>query len=339
MTKMLELAFLLLLMTLAHNTVVGSRRMMKDTIAGFVIWSFMFGAAIALIMVPPVLAALVRILFWAGGAYAIWWLARHLLWLAVRLQRLPPPVGNEDVLTLYRYRTGSRYEDAVREVTGLLREFEPEAVALALITGKGEFPSGEEVAEHCTDQAERVTRVVGRYQKASESRSHKDASLIARLMVRYRPGDVERAVKWLEAQGPGVSAGPFARVRARSLLISRLCREGDPGPFLDLLQDAGRATCVSWGEIAREVSPGRLALALAFPPYAYALFGDTRRAVTFGLVYGLLIGYAVFALNTGNTAGWVFLAVAALAHLSAGFSLQDFVLAGREEQAEGSRRS
>ena len=333
MAQMVELAALLLLMMTAHYAVAGGSRMFRDVVWGLVVWCLIFMAAFLLIRVPPFLAEILRVALVVGAAYVGWRLVSRLCRWVFRARRAPKGPRRDEIATLLHWRTACEAEEAYAHVNELQEKHGPFRAALAVARVKQDAVPEQAFAqtrEYGEKLAENVQGLAARLRKLADD---PDAEpFLEGLLWEYRLDDVRSAMKRLEGQ-------PEAGGRLRSRLLKAL-RQCEPAtPFLAALEQAEQERTPSLADLDRFFGSAGLGLAVLFPPLAFFQAGQTRRGGWFLAAYLILVVYAIAALRQGNSAGWVFLAVAGLYHLCGVFALRDLYVEATCERERSARRA
>ena len=141
------------------------------------------------------------------------------------------------------------------------------------------------------------------------------------LLSEYSLDSTERAISRLLASGKN---------RTRRELMRLLRTHGKPAEHKALICEAGKRITTVAGAVRvlhGRMGAVRLLLTCLLPPYAYFFFGRRARGTAFLAGYAALILYGILLVSMGDGGGWVYLFVAALAHLSAVMSLYELHVA------------
>ncbi len=319
MRDTLELAALLLLLVLGHNVVRGSGRILRDTASGFALWLGTMAAITVLMFRPLLLEVLVRIGIGIALAYVAFRLFAWVRDLFRPLPRLPAPSRRR----MRRLLLAAGYPKAVRKEAldslGDLINDRPALAAALLVSVCATSPPPEgpeepgaiitgQLANHVRDADE----LLNAFRESSGGELPGDTDLVDGLILRH---DIVVARKALKAARRDQRHSRLQRrwqaqlrnARTSSARAAALRQLGMEIPFTP---DDGET---AWKRLSR---PEMLAT-FVFPLYAYIALKERRRAVLFGLCYALTAAYGSIALTRESDAGWVFLAVTGVLHISA----------------------
>ena len=316
MRDTLELAALLLLLVLGHNVVRGSGRILRDTVSGFALWLGTMVAITVLMFRPLMLEVIVRIGVGVALAYAAF---RLLVWtrdLFRSLPRLAAPSRRR----MRRLLAAAGYPQAVREevlggLDGLIDD-RPALAAALLVSTCAASPAPEQPGTTITGQLAGNVRDADElrdaFRELSGGEIAGDTALVDGLVLRY---DIAVARKALRAARSDRRRGRLLRHWFRQLHDTRISSARASalrqlGIDIPCVPDEGET---AWERLGH---PGMVAT-FVFPLYAYIVLQQRLRAVLFGLCYAITVAYGSALLAQHSSAGWVFLAVAGLLHLSA----------------------
>jgi len=316
MRDTLELAALLFLLVLGHNVVRGSDRILRDTVSGFAIWLGTMAAITALMFRPLTLEVIVRIGVGVALVYAAF---RSLVWardLFRSLPRLPPPSRRR----MKRLLAAAGYPQSVREealgsLGGLIAD-RPALAAALLVSACEANPAPQELGAAITERLAKHVQAADElrdgFRELSGGEIAGDTALVDGVVLRY---DVVVARKALRAARGNRRRGRLLRHWLRQLHNTRVhsvraAALRQLGIEIPCVRDEGET---AWERLER---PGTI-LAFVFPLYAYIFLQQPLRAVLFSVCYATTLAYGAALIAQDSSAGWVFLAVAGLLHLSA----------------------
>jgi len=324
MRDLIELGVLLFLMTLGYNVVRGSRRVMHETLAGLLLWAGILGAVAALMLMPSVLVTLAIAATGAMLAYGAVWLV---LWFIRTLRPVPYlPVPRRHRLLALLKQAGYSRRSAKTALIGLWSTWPDNAgpprilAAAATVEACLAQPAEENLSGFLREEAARLAEAADFLRQgiaeASACAHSADRELAQGILLRLGFEGAKRALRVALVEGRGT--------QFRRRLVKAVSQEKVPHQRAQALRHLGiEVACEppTGTSVWQRLGPHRAVPAAVFPMYAYATLGCGRRALLFTICYGLTATYGVHQLHQHRPAGWVFLAVAAMLHLSALFNL------------------
>jgi hypothetical protein len=320
-----ELAAVLLLMSVGQGALDLSPRPVRRIAFTFIAWIVAFGAGIVVLSIPVLTVWALRLGIVVLTAYIARWIVAGIVDSLTGPNLLDEP-GTAELAEAAHEKSGLPEHEVRCMARTMARRHDGFVALLGVLSikpephwGESDFAAAWE--ESCEKARARVLDLARRFggELTSAHPSPANGRFIAQASCLYEPESVERALARLPAPALGGRRG-------RARLARQLKQAGKRNRELDAV---GLFMAAQVGETRTGAQDGGISFAaIVWPPLGFARAGFSSRARAFGVCEVLLAAYGLTALGIAPGSGWVFLAVAVLLHIQGAFAVADLRSSG-----------